>query len=412
MSMKPRVVVLGAGFAGLTLCTRLQGLAEAGLAQVTLIERNSALSIGGLYQFALKRQIDPQSIAVSYDGGDALKCSSVQFLQDEVADVDVVGKCVTTRSATIPYDYLVIASGARYAPECVPGLEMGAYNVCSLGDVLMLRSALDRFDGGTLVMSIPRTPYKCPTVPQEYALVVETLLRERSADLRNRTRLVFATAADGPFPMTGFFNERFERFGIESLIYAPVCEVDNRNRQLIFGEGRDGRTVEPIHFDLLMATFPLAAHRAFESLCDDTGLIPSHPRSMKTPWDGVWALGDCAAMRLASGPLHPKAGAFAICQAQALAENIEALVRSNGQHDHGAENLGIAQCDAEVGNNEGASVAVNLMGGPSSRFELGPVCEAAVHDKLDWISDCLALWFTRPPRFKVVEEDTTPRGQA
>jgi NADH dehydrogenase FAD-containing subunit len=173
--------------------------------------------------------------------------------------------------------------------------------------------------------------------------------RERNADLRDRTRLVFATAADGPFPMTGFFNECFERFGIESLVYAPVRKVDNRNRRLIFGEGRDGRTVEPIHFDLLMAPFPLAAHRAFEPLCDDTGLIPSHPRTMKTQWDGVCALGDCNAMRLASDPLHPKAGAFAICQAQALAENIQALVRSHGRKDNGAENLAIAQCDAEVG---------------------------------------------------------------
>lgn len=405
MSKQAKIVVLGAGFAGLTLCTRLNALAESGLAQITLVERNPSLSVGGLFQFALQRLIDPATIAVSYEAGAALRCSSVRFLQDEVSDVDLDARKVGTRSGTLDFDYLVIATGARYAPEAVLGLEAASYNVCNLGDVLQLREAIEAFDGGTVVMSIPRTPYKSPTVPQEYLLVVETLLRERG--VRERSRLVFATEADGPFPMTGFFNERFARFGIETLVYAPLREVDSRQRLLHFGTGRDGRETPPLRYDLLMASHPLAAHPVFLPLCDGTGLIASDPRTMKTGREGVWALGDCAAMRLASGPLHPKAGAFAMCQAEALARNIAAPVRSGGAHDDGAENLGIAQCDAEVGNREGASVSVNLMGGPKSRFELGPVSTTAVQDKLTWINQCLAQWFRQAGEFRLQTEHTT-----
>jgi len=249
------------------------------------------------------------------------------------------------------------------------------------------------------VMCIPRTPYKCPTVPQEYILILETLIREMDEGIRDKSQFVFVTEADGPFPMTGFFRERFEQFGIKSVTFAPLNKVDVRVRTLHFSEGRDGNTADPMSYDLLLATFPLAAHQAFADLCDETGLVPSDPRTLKTQWDGVWAFGDCAGMRLSTGPLHPKAGAFAMCQAQALASNLTELVRTQGAQDAGVENLGIGRCDAEVGNNEGVSVSVNLMGGPSSQFQLGPVNESAVEAKLDWIRDCLRTWFKAEPPF-------------
>jgi sulfide:quinone oxidoreductase len=399
MSTVPKIVVLGAGFAGLTLVARLNSLAAEGLADVTLVEKNASLSVGGLFQFALREEIAPELIPISYANGAALKCEHTRFLADEVVTVDVANKQVITRSETLAYDYLAITSGARYIPEIVPGLKEGAYHAGDLGDVLQLKEAIKRFKGGRVVMNIPRTPYKCPTVPQEYALIIETLIREMGEGIREKTDIVFVTEADGPFPMMGFFRERFAQFGINTVTFAPLSKVDVPARMLHFGVGRDGNTAEPMAYDLLVATFPLAAHEAFADLCDETGLVPSDPRSLKTQWDGVWAFGDCAGMRLSTGPLHPKAGAFAMCQAEALASNLTELVRTQGVQDAGAENLGIARCDAEVGNNEGASVSVNLMGGPSSQFELGPVGEGAVEAKLEWVRDCLRTWFKAEPPF-------------
>lgn len=393
----PRIVILGAGFGGLTLASRLDELAAKGKAEVTLVERNSALSVGGLFQFSLRGELDPSMIPMAYEGGNALKTRHVRFYNDEVTAVDVEGRTVHTRSSRLDFDYLVITTGARYAPEGIPGLASAAYNVCHLADVLQLKETLARHRGGRIVMSVPRTPYKCPTVPQEYVLIVETMLRE--AGVRDDTEIIFTTEADGPFPMTGFFLERFKEYGISCVPFAPIQEVDPVGRRITFAEGRTGDTVDAMDYDLLMATYPLAADPAFASLCDDTQLIPSDPRSLKTAWEGVYAFGDCAGMRLASGPLHPKAGAFAMCQAEALASNLRALVESGGESDAGAENLGIAKCDAEVGNNEGASVSVNLMGGPKSQFELSPVSAQAVEDKIQWIRDCVQIWFRGAPPF-------------
>jgi sulfide:quinone oxidoreductase len=399
MSVIPRIVVLGGGFAGLTLCTQLDALASEGLAQVTLVERTPSMSVGGLNQFVLRRQVHASDVPMRYSGGTELRCPSVRFLCDEVTDINVKEREVHTRSEVLDYDYLAIATGATYAPEVIPGLATSAYNICSLQDTLQLRDALDRFQGGRIVMSIPQLPYKCPPAPQEFILIVETLLREAGNGLREKTDLVFTTEAEGPFPLTTFFKKRFEDYGIRIVEFAPVKEVETNKKRLVFGTGRDGNCAEPMSFDLLMATFPLAAPSAFQSLCDASRLIPSDPRSMRTEWDGVWALGDCARMILTSGPMHPKAGGFAVVQAEALAENLEALVRSDSKSDAGAENLGISKCDAEVGNNEGAMVSVNLMGGPTSQFDLGPVTKEAVEDKLQWICDSLEVWFKKKPKF-------------
>lgn len=399
MSEIPRIVVLGGGFAGLTLCTQLDALAAEGLAQVTLVERTPSMGVGALNQFVLKRQVHASDVPMKYGGGAALRCSNVRFLCDEVTEVNVKARWVRTRSETLNYDYLAIATGATFAPEVVPGLAASAYNICSLQDTLQFRDALDRFQGGRIVMSIPQFPYKCPPAPQEFILIVETLLREAGNGLREKTDLVFTTEADGPIPMTPFFKKRFEDYGIRIVEFAPVEEVKADKKMLVFGTGRDGNRAKPMSFDLLMAAFPLAAPSAFQNLCDASRLIPSDPRSMRTEWDGVWALGDCARMMLASGPMHPKAGGFAVVQAEALAQNIEALVRSGGKSDAGAENLGISKCDAEVGNNEAATVSINLMGGPTMMFELGPVTEEAVEDKLQWIRDSVEVWFKKKPEF-------------
>ena len=76
MSVVPRIVVLGGGFAGLTLCTKLDALAAEGRAQVTLVERTPSMGVGGLNQFVLKRQVHASDVPMQYGGGAALRCSN------------------------------------------------------------------------------------------------------------------------------------------------------------------------------------------------------------------------------------------------------------------------------------------------------------------------------------------------
>ena len=130
----PRIVVLGAGFAGLTFCRKF----PAGLAHLTIVDRqNHHLFQPLLYQVAtagLSAVDIAQPIrAILRDKPE------LEVLMAEVEGFDLEGRTVQLNHGRIPYDYLVIALGgtssyfghdewARHAP----GLK-------SLDDALLIR---------------------------------------------------------------------------------------------------------------------------------------------------------------------------------------------------------------------------------------------------------------------------------
>lgn len=109
MSLRKRVLVVGGGFAGLSLCRALDGAPV----EVTLIDRtNHHLFQPLLYQVAIAG-LSPAEIAAplrSVLGGQ----SNASVRLDEVVGVDLAGRTLSLREGPpLPYDLLVLAPGAR-----------------------------------------------------------------------------------------------------------------------------------------------------------------------------------------------------------------------------------------------------------------------------------------------------------
>ena len=66
---------------------------------------------------------------------------------------------------TLPYDTLVIATGAQLAPQAVPGYAEGAHHFYNAEAALRLHAALRDFQGGRVVVGVADIPYKCPPAP-------------------------------------------------------------------------------------------------------------------------------------------------------------------------------------------------------------------------------------------------------
>ena len=82
------------------------------------------------------------------------------------------------RGASVDWDYLVIATGARLMPDRIPGLVEGAFDFYSLDDAQRLREASPvprRPDP----VGIGGIPYKCPPAPVEFVFMLEEYLRRR-----------------------------------------------------------------------------------------------------------------------------------------------------------------------------------------------------------------------------------------
>ncbi len=191
-----RIVILGGGTGGTLVANRLQRrFGEQ--ASITVVDRDDH----HLYQpgllFVPFGLAEPSELVRSRGG--QLR-DGIDFCLDAVASVELKTSTVRLASgAALEYDVLVIASGARLAPEETEGLvsdawESPVHGFYTLGDACSLRTALEEFEGGRLVVNVIDMPIKCPVAPLEFCLLADWQLRERGirdqveVDVRHTTR--------------------------------------------------------------------------------------------------------------------------------------------------------------------------------------------------------------------------------
>ncbi len=134
---KPRVVIVGAGFAGLTALNRL---ARSGL-DVTLVDRHSYSTFQPLlYQVATAGLT---SADVAYPTWTAVHKTHSRFRRGEVTGIDAESRQVTLGDGEVlGYDYLVLATGVSAAFFGVPGAAEHSFSLYTRADAIALRNHL------------------------------------------------------------------------------------------------------------------------------------------------------------------------------------------------------------------------------------------------------------------------------
>ena len=131
---RPHVVVLGAGFAGLTFAKTFPN----GIARVTVVDRtNHHLFQPLLYQVATAGLAVPdiaQPVRAILS-----KNRDVNVLMDEVTGFDLTARSVKLRCGELTYDHLVIALGGRTSYFGHPEWEQYAPGLKSIDDALRIR---------------------------------------------------------------------------------------------------------------------------------------------------------------------------------------------------------------------------------------------------------------------------------
>jgi len=245
----------------------------------------------------------------------------VTFRQGSVTRIDAQTRQVGIDGLTLSADALVIALGAEYAPEAIPGLMVAGLDFYTLEGAEAVRDALGRFTGGRIAFLTATPVYKCPAAPYEAALLVEDYLRRRG--LRDKVTLEFFAAEPQPMPVAGpqvgaAVRGMLEARGIDYRPEHQVRAVNPATRRIEFANGASA------DFDLLLYVPP---HRApalvrEAGLTNETGWIPVDRHTLQTKHDGVFAIGDITTIPLKMGRPLPKAGVFAHGQAETVASNI------------------------------------------------------------------------------------------
>src|SRR5450631_359465 len=130
----PRVVIVGAGFGGLNAARALAGAS----AQITVIDRKNHHTFQPLLYQVATAGLSPGEIAAPIRWI-LRNRRNVEVLMSEVQDFDLARKVVKLPDAEIPYDYLIVASGASHAYFGHDEWEPFAPGLKTIGDALEIR---------------------------------------------------------------------------------------------------------------------------------------------------------------------------------------------------------------------------------------------------------------------------------
>jgi NADPH-dependent 2,4-dienoyl-CoA reductase/sulfur reductase-like enzyme len=189
-----RVVVVGGGFAG-TTCARFLKRIDPRI-DVTLVEANptfvacpfSNTVIAGL------RELDAQRF-----GYDKVAADQVALVRASATGVDAQARTVgLSIGARLPYDRLVLTPGIDIRWDGLPGYNEAAAermpHAWKAGEqTLLLRYQLEAMaDGGTVVISAPANPFRCPPGPYERASLIAYYLKTK----KPKSKLIILDAKD------------------------------------------------------------------------------------------------------------------------------------------------------------------------------------------------------------------------
>jgi len=315
-----RVVVVGGGFAG-TTCARFVKRIDPRIT-VTLVEASPTFTacpfsngvIAGL------REIKDQQF-----GYDKVANDQVVLAIAPASAIDVQGRVVTlTNNARLPYDRLVLAPGIDIRWDGLPGYTEAASermpHAWRAGEqTLLLRRQLEAMeDGGTVVISAPANPFRCPPGPYERASLIAYYLKTK----KPKSKVIVLDAKDA-FSKQGLFQNAWKELYPGLLEWVSlstggkVTSVDVANMTLVTDFGRHKANVANV-------IPPQKAGRIAElaGATDRSGWCPVDPATFESKQQpNIHVIGDAAIM----GGM-PKSAFSANSQAKVCAAAVAKLI--------------------------------------------------------------------------------------
>ena len=290
-----RIVILGGGTAGTMASNRLRKRLSQAEWAITVVDQNDA----HVYQ--------PGNLFVPfgiYEPADLVKPrrrflpEGVELVLSEIDRVEPDQNVVYLADGqTLPYDYLIIATGTSPRPDQTPGMmgpewRKSVHEFYTLEGATALANTLADWEGGRMVVHIVDMPIKCPVAPLEFTFLADSYFTERG--MRDRVEMVFVTPLDGAFTkpiaskhLGGILDER--KVSLETDFM--VEHVDTDAKALVSYDERE------IPFDLLV-TIPLnmgADYVARSGLGDDLNYVPVDKQTLLSKaHDNIFAIGDAS----------------------------------------------------------------------------------------------------------------------
>jgi NADPH-dependent 2,4-dienoyl-CoA reductase/sulfur reductase-like enzyme len=314
----PRVVVIGGGFGGAS-CARALRKADPRFA-VTLVADRATYTASPMSNAVI---VGLRALEGQQFGYDALAHDGIAVAVSAATRIDPHARSVTLADGrTLPYDRLVLSPGIDFRWNAIKGYDEAASAVMPHaykgGDqIALLRRQLDAMeDGGTVVISAPVNPARCPPAPYERASLIAYYLKTR----KPRSKVILLDAKDS-FTMQKLFEDAWKELYPGRIEYVPlsssgaVSAVDPKTRTL----STDFDTYKAAVANVIP---PQKAGRLAElaGVADRTGWCPVDPVTFESKLQpNIHVIGDAAI----AGAM-PRSASAATSQAKICAAAIAA----------------------------------------------------------------------------------------
>ena len=346
-----RIIILGAGTAGTMMANHLQHHLTDGSWEIDIIDEREEHHYQPGYLFLPFDIYEPEDITKPIR--DFIP-RGVNLINEQIERIVPQEQYVSMKNGDrLHYDLLIIATGAKIAPEETEGMlgkewQKSVFDFYTFEGSLALRNKLREWEGGKLVVHITEMPIKCPVAPLEFAFLADSYFKHKN--LRDKVDITFVTPLSGAFTKpkaTNALQHLLDEKHIKIESDFAIESIDNENKTIIDYGGR------VVPFDLLVTVPTNKGDEliARSGMGDDLNYVPTHKATLQSKnWPNIFVLGD------ATDIAAYKAGSVAHFEAEILTDNILRFIAGEPLKE---EFDGHANCFVETGNGKALLIDFN-----------------------------------------------------
>ncbi|MBL0315771.1 MAG: NAD(P)/FAD-dependent oxidoreductase [Flavobacteriales bacterium] len=360
-----RVVIIGGGFGGLNLA---KGLRNKGF-QVVLLDKHNYHAFQPLFYQVATAGLEPGSIAYPFRKIFS-SYHNYFFRMANVLRIDTAAHTVNTDIGTLPYDYLVIATGAttnffgnkQLEQLCMPmktvseALDIRSLMLQNLEKALLTTNADDKdslmgiviVGGGPTGVELAGAlaELKKDILPNDYPDLDMRVMDIHLLDSNDRLLKAMSEKSSAKA------QEALSEMGVDIRLGTRVTDYDGQ--KITTKSGEKFRAAMVIWAAGVKAAFPDGLPA--EAIASGRILVDQFNRIKGT--ENIFAIGDCAAMISEANPLgHPMMAQPALQQGARLADNLARFDQGKQPEPFSYRNLGAM---ATIGRNKAVTELPNL----------------------------------------------------
>ena len=347
-----RVVVVGGGFGG-AIAAKYVRMHDSSI-EVVMIEKNRqfvSCPFSNFYITGITN--DMNSLTIGYDKLAANH--GVKMVYAEVTAIDPAGKKVVTTGGTLAYDRLIVAPGIDFRTEEIEGYDARTAEIFphawkAGAQSTLLRNQLQSMkDGGTVIISMPLTPYRCPPGPYERSCLIAHYLKKH----KPKSKVILIDANPDVVSKKPLFTKAWSTYYKDNLQYVGGKKITKADTgaMLVSVEGIEDFKGDVINLIPSQRAGDIAVKAGLVG--DDKKWCPVDAVTFEsTQHKGIHVIGDATALP-SDGPPMPKSAYSANSQAKICAMNVVNLM--NGKET--IEMSGINVCYSAINDHESVSIA-------------------------------------------------------